>query len=123
MTVQTGINNISNEWFKPIIDKKVLKNLSKRSDYEGWKHILTFFSCLFILGVASVAFWGTIWFIPIYIFHCTLWGGAVFGVGVIAYMEIGIVAIGWSGTWRQFFNGLIILLALLGHRLHGERVR
>ena len=38
MTVQTGINNISNEWFKPIIDKKVLKNLSKRSDYEGWKH-------------------------------------------------------------------------------------
>ena len=49
--------------------------------------------------------------------------GAVFGVGVIAYMEIGIVAIGWSGTWRQFFNGLIILLALLGHRLHGERVR
>ena len=53
MTVQTGINNISNEWFKPIIDKKVLKSLSKRSDYEGWKHILTFFSCLFILGLAS----------------------------------------------------------------------
>jgi len=22
MTVQTGINNISNEWFKPTIDKK-----------------------------------------------------------------------------------------------------
>ena len=49
--------------------------------------------------------------------------GAVFGVGIIAYMEIGIIAIGWSGEWRQFFNGLIILLALLGHRLHGERVR
>ena len=60
MTAQTAINNISNEWFKPIIDKKVLKNLSKRSDYEGWKHILTFFSCLFILGVTSVASWGTI---------------------------------------------------------------
>ena len=43
--------------------------------------------------------------------------GAVFGVGVIAYMEVGIIAIGWSGEWRQFFNGLIILLALLGHRL------
>ena len=47
----------------------------------------------------------------------------LFGVGIIAYMEIGIIAIGWSGEWRQFFNGLIILLALLGHRLHGERVR
>ena len=76
MTVQTGINNISNEWFKPTIDKKLLKDLSKRSDYEGWKHILIFFSCLLSLGIASVASWGTIWFIPIYIFYCTLWGGA-----------------------------------------------
>lgn len=49
--------------------------------------------------------------------------GAVFGVGIIAYMEVGVVAVGMSGTWRQFFNGLIILLALLGHRLHGDRVR
>ena len=47
----------------------------------------------------------------------------VFGVGVIADMEIGVVAVGMSGTWRQFFNGLIILLALIGHRLHGDRVR
>ena len=49
--------------------------------------------------------------------------GAVFGVGVIAYMEIGVIAVGMSGTWRQVFNGLIILLALFGHRLHGDRIR
>jgi len=49
--------------------------------------------------------------------------GAVFGSGVIAYMETGIVAMGWSGLWRQFFNGLIIILALLGHRFHGNRIR
>ena len=49
--------------------------------------------------------------------------GAVFGPGVIAYMETGIVAMGWSGLWRQFFNGLIIILALLGHRFHGNRIR
>ena len=49
--------------------------------------------------------------------------GAVFGSGVIAYMETGIVAMGWSGLWRQFFNGLIIILALLGHRFHGVRIR
>ena len=45
------------------------------------------------------------------------------GSGVIAYMETGIVAMGWSGLWRQFFNGLIIILALLGHRFHGNRIR
>ena len=49
--------------------------------------------------------------------------GAVFGVGVIAYMEVGVVAIGMSGVWRQFFNGLIIILAILGHRFHGTRIR
>ena len=49
--------------------------------------------------------------------------GAVFGSGVIAYMETGIVAMSWSGLWRQFFNGLIIILALLGHRFHGNRIR
>jgi simple sugar transport system permease protein len=49
--------------------------------------------------------------------------GAVFGVGVIAYMEVGVVAIGMSGVWRQFFNGLIIILAILGHRFHGMRIR
>ena len=71
-----------------------------------------------LLGLAGVFVGGT-----------PTWGGvgtifgAVFGSGVIAYMETGIVAMGWSGLWRQFFNGLIILLALLGHRLHGERVR
>ena len=49
--------------------------------------------------------------------------GAVFGVGVIAYMEVGVVAIGMSGVWRHFFNGLIIILAILGHRFHGTRIR
>ena len=40
--IQTGINNISNEWFRANIDRKTLKNLSKRTDYEGWKHIIIF---------------------------------------------------------------------------------
>ena len=35
--VQTGINNISEEWFRAKIDRKTLKKLSKRSDFEGWK--------------------------------------------------------------------------------------
>jgi len=76
MTVQTGVNNISDKWFRPTIDKKTLKKLSKRSDFEGWKHIIIFFVCLLTLGISSVLTWGTIWFIPVYVFYCTLWGGA-----------------------------------------------
>ena len=33
-----GINNISEQWFRANIDRKTLKKLSKRSDFEGWKH-------------------------------------------------------------------------------------
>ena len=47
MTVQTGINNTSSEWFKHIIDKKTLKNLSKKSDYDGLIIILTLIGRIF----------------------------------------------------------------------------
>ena len=77
---------------------------------QGFGYLLLALAAVFVGGTP---YWGGLGTII----------GAVFGVGVIAYMEVGIIAIGWSGEWRQFFNGLIILLALLGHRLHGERVR
>ena len=77
---------------------------------QGFGYLLLALAAVFIGGTP---YWGGLGTIV----------GAVFGVGVIAYMEIGVVAVGMSGTWRQFFNGLIILLALIGHRLHGDRVR
>ena len=40
--ISSSINNVSDEWFKPVIDKKILKSLSKRNDYDGWKHIIIF---------------------------------------------------------------------------------
>ena len=77
---------------------------------QGFGYLLLALAAVFVGGTP---YWGGLGTII----------GAVFGVGVIAYMEIGVIAVGMSGTWRQFFNGLIILLALLGHRLHGDRVR
>ena len=77
---------------------------------QGFGYLLLALAAVFVGGTP---YWGGLGTII----------GAVFGVGVIAYMEIGVVAVGMSGTWRQFFNGLIILLALFGHRLHGDRVR
>ena len=74
--IQIGINNISNEWFRANIDRKKLKELSRRSDYEGWKHIIIFTITLLTLGTISVYLWGTIWFIPVYLSYCMFWGGA-----------------------------------------------
>ena len=76
MKVLTSISNVSGEWFKPEIDKKTLKALSKRSDFEGWKHIIIFFSALLGLGLLSVYFWNTWFFVLFYLAYCTVWGGA-----------------------------------------------
>ena len=44
-TLKIGINNASDEWFKAKIDRKILKELSKRSDMQGWSHIIIYFFC------------------------------------------------------------------------------
>lgn len=49
--------------------------------------------------------------------------GAAIGAVIVSFMETGIVASGLDGFFVQFFSGLIIILALLGHRFHGKRVR
>ena len=74
--MQVGINSVSNGWFRAEIDKKTLKELSKRSDYEGWKHMIILTISLAVFGSLCVYFWGTWWFIPVYFAYCTLHGGA-----------------------------------------------
>jgi ribose/xylose/arabinose/galactoside ABC-type transport system permease subunit len=52
----------------------------------------------------------------------TITGGAL-GALTVAFIQTGIVASGLSGFYVQFFNGLIIVLALLGHRWNQKRYR
>ena len=52
------LNSKMNGWFKPEIDRKLLKELLTRSDYEGWKHIIIYFLILFVLGSLCFYFWG-----------------------------------------------------------------
>jgi ribose/xylose/arabinose/galactoside ABC-type transport system permease subunit len=52
----------------------------------------------------------------------TITGGAI-GALIVSFIQSGIVAAGLSGFYVQFFNGLIIVLALLGHRWNQKRFR
>ena len=52
----------------------------------------------------------------------TIAGGAI-GALIVSFIQSGIVAAGLSGFYVQFFNGLIIILALLGHRWNQTRYR
>ena len=52
----------------------------------------------------------------------TIAGGAI-GALTVSFIQTGVVAAGLSGFYVQFFNGLIIILSLLGHRWNQARYR
>lgn len=49
--------------------------------------------------------------------------GAALGACVVGVIESGIVAAGVSHLFKEFFYGLIIILALMGHKLNEPRFR
>ena len=49
------------KWFRPKIDKEVLRKLSKKSDLKGIQHISVFFGLLIITGTLAFITWGTWW--------------------------------------------------------------
>jgi len=50
-----------NKWYRCKIDKKILKELSKKSDLEGIKHIVIYFTSLFVCGYMAYYTWGSWW--------------------------------------------------------------
>jgi ribose/xylose/arabinose/galactoside ABC-type transport system permease subunit len=52
----------------------------------------------------------------------TVLGGAI-GTLTVSFIQTGVVGVGLSGFYVQFFNGLIIILSLLGHRWNQARYR
>lgn len=69
-------------------------------------------------GLASVFVGGT----PTWAGIGTIFGGAI-GALIVSFIQSGIIAAGLTGFYVQFFNGLIIILALLGHRWNQTRYR
>jgi simple sugar transport system permease protein len=52
----------------------------------------------------------------------TIIGGFI-GAVIVSFIQTGIVSAGLDGFYVQFFNGLIIILALIGHRWNQIRYR
>jgi simple sugar transport system permease protein len=52
----------------------------------------------------------------------TVIGGTI-GAGIVSFIQVGIVSAGLDGFYVQFFNGLIIILSLIGHRWNQIRYR
>lgn len=52
----------------------------------------------------------------------TVVGGAI-GALIVSFIQTGVVGAGLSGFYVQFFDGVIIILALVGHRWNQPRYR
>lgn len=52
----------------------------------------------------------------------TVVGGAI-GSLIVSFIQTGVVGAGLSGFYVQFFDGVIIILALIGHRWNQPRYR
>ena len=49
--------------------------------------------------------------------------GSAIGSFTVSFIQTGVVGVGLSGFYTQFFYGLIIILSLLGHRWNQVRYR
>ena len=47
------------KWYRCQIDKKEFKKLCKKSDWQGFKHMIIYFSFLALSGYLAYATWGT----------------------------------------------------------------
>ena len=60
-------------WFKPKIDSKTLKELTKRKDSPGWINTITYFTILIISGYVAFLSWGTWWSVPAFFIYGTVY--------------------------------------------------
>ena len=67
----------SSTWYIPKIEKKKLKELSKRSDGPGLIHFLIYFSSLIFFGYLSYFYWGSILFYFFFFIYSTIYTFAI----------------------------------------------
>ena len=58
-----------NNWYRYPIDRKILKELTKKSDWAGIKHVSIFFFSLIFFGYLACLSWGTWWSLLFFIIY------------------------------------------------------
>ena len=62
------------DWYRPKIDRKTLRALSQRSDWPGIRHVIIYFSALFISGYLAYVTWGTWWTVLWFLVYGNIFG-------------------------------------------------
>lgn len=64
------------EWYQTHLDRKVLKELMKRSDGPALRDTAIWLGLLALTGAGGVYFWGTWWAVPFFVIYGVLYGTA-----------------------------------------------
>ena len=64
-------------WYKPSLDKKKLKELSRRRDLPGLIHFFLYFLSLFVSGYLAYITWGTVWTVFFFFIYGTIYAFSV----------------------------------------------
>jgi fatty acid desaturase len=62
------------EWYQTPIDRKLLKELTKRKDGPALRDTVIWLSLLVLTGAGGVWFWGTWWAVPFFVVYGVLYG-------------------------------------------------
>ena len=87
-----------NNWYRCKVDKREFKKLCKKSDYQGWKHMIIYFSSLFLAGYLAYATWGTWWTVLFFFIYGSIWG-----CSDALWHETGHRTAFKSRFWNDFF--------------------
>ena len=86
------------KWHRCKIDKKEFKKLCKKSDWQGFKHMIIYFSFLALSGYLAYATWGTWWSLLFFLIYGNIWGCAD-----ALWHETGHRTAFKSKFWNDFF--------------------
>ena len=87
-----------NQWYRCDIDRKELKKLCKKSDFQGFKHMFIYFFFLFLFGYLAYATWGTWWTVLFFFLYGNVWG-----CSDAVWHETGHRTAFKSKFWNDFF--------------------
>lgn len=100
-----NMDNMHEKWFRPNIDSKVLKQLTKRSNTPGWLNTISYFLLLFSTGYVAYLSWGTWWAIPLFFIF-----GTVYSFAAARWHEYGHRSVFKTRWLNDFFYDITSFL-------------
>jgi len=86
------------KWYRPKIDSKLLKELSKRSNGPAWINTILYYGLLFLSGILAYLSWGTWWAIPAFFVY-----GTIFAFNASRWHEYGHRSVFKTRGLNDFF--------------------